>query len=82
MAHPMAAAGPVADSEHLPNRATYACTVCQEPWPCPPARVELATTHDRVQLAIIMWGELELAIPQLVDAGPERLFDRFLRWTE
>jgi hypothetical protein len=71
-----------AEAEHQPDPLTYACSACTLPWPCAPARDYLvATTPDRVQLAMRMWDELE-KVAGLADQHPADLFDRFLRWMQ
>jgi hypothetical protein len=67
---------------HQPDSATYDCRVCVQKWPCAPARrYLLATTPDRVQLAMRMWDELESAAGVLGHEPPVHLFDRFLKWS-
>ncbi|GIE80926.1 hypothetical protein Aph02nite_68760 [Actinoplanes philippinensis] len=69
-----------AGAAHQPDPATYACLACTLPWPCTPARDYLvASTPDRVQLAMRMWDELE-KVAGLDGQHPADLFDRFLRW--
>jgi hypothetical protein len=36
---------------------------------------------DRVQLAILMWSNMDEAIPELPAHPPSELFDRFIGWT-
>ena len=68
---------------HQADRTSYQCLCCLKPWPCDPAREYLIVTmgHDRPQLAIRMWNELEHAV-----MGPLRhepvgeLVERFVRW--
>ena len=36
---------------------------------------------DRVQLAILMWANMDEAIADLPAGPPSELFERFLRWT-
>jgi hypothetical protein len=72
----------VAGAEHQPVAATYDCRACAENWPCAAARAYLlATTPDRVQLAMRLWDELEAAAGVLADEGPTHLFERFLKWS-
>jgi hypothetical protein len=67
--------------DHIAGRPSWDCLVCEKPWPCAPAREYLATTLDRVQLAMTMWDHLESAAGDMPVGPPAELFDRFLRWT-
>ena len=67
--------------EHLPHRPSWDCLSCGRPWPCDPAREELAARLDGVALAIYVWDRLEEAAGELPPTPSQELFDRFLRWT-
>lgn len=65
---------------HLPQRPSWDCLCCAEPWPCDPAREELAARMDGITLAMYLWSRLEDAAGELPPTPPGELFDRFLRW--
>ncbi|GGN15074.1 hypothetical protein FHR83_004693 [Actinoplanes campanulatus] len=68
---------------HDPARKIdWDCLACGRPWPCDPAREDLLTTHDAVQLRIAMWDALEEAARILPHTPAAELFERFLHWTE
>lgn len=70
----------MAESEHVAHRPSWDCLACGKPWPCDPAREELRTEMDLVQLAIYMWANLEEAVGDMpVSMGD--MFDRFISWT-
>lgn len=66
---------------HLPARPSWDCERCDRPWPCDPAREELAREYDRISLAMYAWDRLEEAAGELPPTPPAELFERFLRWT-
>lgn len=82
-AHPRAGAvTEIADAGgHGAERPSWDCRSCGKPWPCDPAREHLAGEMDRVQLAILMWANMDEAIPDLPAHPPSELFDRFIGWT-
>lgn len=67
--------------EHLPHRPYWSCWTCGRPWPCSPAREQLAAELDMVQLPILMCGYLEDAVRELRGLSTEEYFDRFIAWT-
>jgi hypothetical protein len=71
---------------HTPDRPSWDCAVCGEPWPCAPGKVELAEKYtDRHALALYLQTALRLMIDDLA-TGPLRTnvpasaFDRILGW--
>jgi hypothetical protein len=66
---------------HLPRRPSWHCQACPAAWPCAPARTELARDFDPVGLAMHMGSLLIDAARDMPTTKPEKLFDRFLRWT-
>jgi hypothetical protein len=67
--------------EHVEERPSWDCGACGKPWPCDPAREELAAALSPVTLRTDMWMRLEVAVQDLPPGPPSELFDRFLRWT-
>lgn len=67
---------------HDPSRPGWDCESCDAPWPCDPAREELADQfgRDRVGLSIYMASQLDLAVRETT-AGPQELHERFVAWT-
>jgi hypothetical protein len=68
-------------SEHIEERPSWDCGACGKPWPCDPAREELAAALDPVALRIQMWTRLEVAALDMPHGPASELFERFLRWT-
>lgn len=66
---------------HVAARPSWDCAVCGRPWPCDPAREELASTLTGVGLAMQMWVYLESAAEDLRAVPVQELFERFLSWT-
>jgi hypothetical protein len=66
---------------HTPHRSSWDCVACEKPWPCDPAREGLRADHDRVQLAIYMWNQLEASVRDLPPTPAAELFERFVKWT-
>ena len=67
---------------HEPRRPEWTCHHCGQPWPCPPARVELSESYgpDRVGLSVYMG--VQLADATLEAPGePREMWDRFVAWT-
>ncbi|MDI6101610.1 hypothetical protein QLQ12_23600 [Actinoplanes sp. NEAU-A12] len=69
-------------AEHTPDRPSWDCRSCGRPWPCDPARERLVREHGRVELAVLMWDQLEEAAREMPHTPASELFDRFLRWTD
>jgi hypothetical protein len=70
----------IGNGEHVEERPSWACRTCGRPWPCEPAREELAAL-DPVALRIQMWTRLEVAAQDMPTGPASELFERFLRWT-
>lgn len=68
-------------AEHIAERPSWDCLACGKPWPCDPAREQLRTEMDPVQLATYMWSCVEEAAGVLGDLSMSETFDRFLAWT-
>jgi hypothetical protein len=66
---------------HTPERPSWDCLACGQPWPCDPAREELKAELDRVSLAIYMWNRLEESVRDLPPTPPAEIFERFIKWT-
>ena len=69
------------DVEHQAARPSWDCRACARPWPCDPAREQLAAEMGRVQLSVYAWLNLEEAVGDLPPMPPDETFDRFIGWT-
>jgi hypothetical protein len=67
---------------HSPARPSWDCRACGRPWPCDPAREQLALqAGGSIALATAAWVYLE-EFCRDQPAGPtSEAFDRFIRWT-
>lgn len=66
---------------HTPDRPSWRCRNCADPWPCDRARNDLTAKMDRVALATHMWAQLDDYARDLPNGSPTELFDRFIHWT-
>jgi hypothetical protein len=65
--------------QHWPDRPTWRCRTCGEPWPCEPARTELQTWPLLERTGVM--GELFVAAcSELRGWQAGELHDRFLGW--
>ncbi len=80
MRHPIAGRPPKS-GEHIAARPSWDCLSCGKAWPCDPAREDLVTQLDPVQLAIYLWINLEEAAGDLPDMPVAEAFARFIAWT-
>lgn len=69
---------------HPPLRPSWDCGTCSAPWPCHPARVELAERYasDRIGLAAYVGAQLDHAAREMPTIGVGDLFERFVEWTK
>ena len=67
---------------HRPRRPTWLCGLCEQPWPCRPARQDLLREHAdaRVRLALDLARDLADAAADLPGAPVPELYLRFLGW--
>ncbi|MFI5494221.1 hypothetical protein [Actinoplanes sp. NPDC051859] len=71
---------------HTPTQPSFDCSVCDEPWPCAPAKVELAEEYlgHGIALAIYMSIHLDNALREAIAdhewGRVDDLYDRFLGW--
>jgi hypothetical protein len=65
---------------HDPHRPTWDCLGCGKPWPCDPAREEMAG-ENRITRAILMSMMLDKAAGDMPTAAPGELYERFIAWT-
>ncbi len=67
--------------EHVADRPSWDCRVCDKPWPCDPAREQLVKEYDDlIALRIFLWTCLEQAVGQMPASPAGELFERFLAW--
>jgi hypothetical protein len=69
------------DAEHEPEKPSWDCKCCGQPWPCDPAREHMMMYLGRTALAIHMWERLDEAAGDLQRLPAGELFERFLSWT-
>lgn len=69
--------------DHAPDRPSWVCLACGEPWPCVAAQGHLKEALSPVRLAMHMWSQLEEAASedQFSSQDCAALFDRFIHWT-
>jgi hypothetical protein len=68
-------------TDHIPDRPSWRCRSCGDPWPCDQARDQLAARMDKVALATHMWAQLDHAFDDQPIGPPAEMFDRFIHWT-
>lgn len=66
---------------HEARRPVWLCEVCDEPWPCAEARVELAKVHSRTIVTVLMWAYFLMAAEDMPTMPAKPLHDQFIRWT-
>lgn len=84
LAHAVDVLGRRVDQGHLPQRPSWQCTGCDQPWPCSPARVQLGEAYglDRIGLAMYVATLLEQAAAEVDQhVTPRELYERFVAWT-
>ncbi len=70
---------------HLPRRPSWDCVSCRQPWPCAPAKVDMAEefADNKVSLAVYLSGQMTDAVDDYLATKqpvPPNLYDRFLGW--
>lgn len=68
-------------TEHVAARPSWDCRACERPWPCDPAREQLAAELGSTELAVYAAANLGEAVADLPATPPAELYDRFLAWT-
>ena len=68
------------DVTHLPERPSWRCRVCREPWPCKPSKADLIATMDRVGRVIYMNSHMADAISDQAEFDATDMYDRFIGW--
>ncbi len=66
--------------EHIEERPSWDCGACGKPWPCDPAREELAATLTPVAPRTQMWTRLEEAAQDMPTTPAREPFERFIGW--
>lgn len=68
---------------HLPVRPSWDCADCGQPYPCSPARVQLAEDYDKAPIALSMYLAAMLHdAARETTAPPAELYERFLAWNQ
>jgi hypothetical protein len=78
---PPAACRALEDLAHAPQRPSWDCAGCARPWPCDPAREELADSITATYLTRVMSDFSTVAADDLTTTGITELHDRFVSWT-
>ncbi|MDG4767880.1 flavin reductase [Solwaraspora sp. WMMD406] len=70
---------------HEPHRPSWRCAVCPggTPWPCSPARVQLAEAYsgDPIARAVPVAGLMPAAAVEAGVRDPAEWYERFVAWT-
>jgi hypothetical protein len=67
--------------EHSPERPSWHCRACGEPWPCAPAREQLVEeTGGGTILAIQCWVYFDLYVRDMGNGPLGEAFQRFIGW--
>ena len=66
---------------HQPQRPTWDCLACGQPWPCPPARKAIGAELAGFELKVYMVAQLSVAAADMPAATFDELYTRFIGWT-
>ncbi|MFY1695832.1 hypothetical protein [Solwaraspora sp. WMMA2101] len=70
---------------HTPHRPSWMCAACpvDTPWPCPPARIQLAEAYagEPIALSVDIGEMLPMAAEEAGVTDPAELYERFVSWT-
>ena len=69
------------EREHNPSRPSWNCAACGRPWPCDPAREEMATRYGSSALPIHAAAYLADAADDMPNVPVAELYERFIAWT-
>jgi len=69
--------------QHVADRSDWQCSTCQQPWPCPAAKVHLGEEYaaDRITLGELMCAYMFDALAAPLTCTPLELYTRFIAWT-
>jgi hypothetical protein len=72
----------VSAGDHLAERPSWDCGCCGRPWPCDPAREQLAAEAVGPTY-LTMWMSVEMVHAARENPAilPSELYERFLAWT-
>lgn len=69
--------------DHLPDRPSWGCRGCDNPWPCVPAKLRLLDEYGRSSPALMIYLTSQHALA-VEDIGETRtaldLYRRFVGW--
>lgn len=68
------------ESEHTAERPSWRCRVCDDPWPCVPAKRQLLSTLSPTRLAVQGLANLEEAARDVPGMPVGEAFARFVSW--
>jgi hypothetical protein len=67
--------------DHVADRPSWDCRACGKPWPCEPAREQLAAEYGQ-GTQLTLWMSIDM-----IDAAretklkPHEIYQRFVAWT-
>ncbi len=71
---------------HLPRRPGWDCTACKDPWPCTPAKADLAEEYGDERSGLVIYLALQMieAIDDMAATGAPApdLYSRFIGWVK
>jgi hypothetical protein len=70
----------IAGAEHAAVRPTWDCAACGKPWPCDPAREQLAAELPRTYLIVYLSIDMVDAARDQPTMPPGELYERFIAW--
>lgn len=65
---------------HLSKPGSWDCGACEQPWPCPAAKEQLAAEMPSLQLAMYAWLCFEWAADDLKALSVSQMYERFVGW--
>jgi hypothetical protein len=67
--------------DHPAARPSWDCAACGRPWPCDPAREQLAAEFSGTYLTLFLSVDMVDAARDNPGIPPSELHERFLAWT-
>jgi hypothetical protein len=78
----MIVGGEHAAPEHTPDRPSWTCRACRQPWPCDPARKSLREqyTEDPTVTALYLSSQQQDYLDDTPNYEIDHLYERFFAW--
>lgn len=75
----------VARTRHAAARPSWDCAVCERPWPCADAKVDLGEQYARFRTGLLLHlasllGDAAADLTRPGGTPPADLYERFLSW--